>query len=210
MGELQQMKNEAASDQADNMKKTEDAEEKLKTQEDDKAEVKEHIDDANKSMSATKHQKIVFDHVKESQAATDSSKRAMQNSNKMMKAHKEATKFVPKPKPAPKKDEDDDDADQDELEKKEEKEEKDLSTEKRENTKGNAASIASTKTNADSKPAAAPAATASASLAKTEVSASLESFMKTESSQYQSQMDKLVKDFDLSLSKIHSEFKMTE
>ena len=200
MGELQQMKNEAASDQADNMKKTEDAEEKLKTQEDDKAEVKEHIDDANKSMSATKHQKIVFDHVKESQAATDSSKRAMQNSNKMMKAHKEATKFVPKPKPAPKKDEDDDDADQDELEKKEEKEEKDLSTEKRENTKGNA----------DSKPAAAPAATASASLAKTEVSASLESFMKTESSQYQSQMDKLVKDFDLSLSKIHSEFKMTE
>lgn len=48
--------------------------------------------------------------------------------------------------------------------------EKDLSTEKRENTKGNAASIAGTKTNADTKPAAA---TASTSLAKTEVTVSM-------------------------------------
>lgn len=110
MGELQQMKNEAASDEADNMKKTEDAEEKLKSQEADSNEVKENIDDANKSSSATKHLEVLYDHVKESQAATDSSKRAMQNSKKILNAQKEATKFVPRGKPAPKKEKDTDEA----------------------------------------------------------------------------------------------------
>lgn len=210
LGELQQMKNDAASDEAENIKKQEDAEEKLKSKDADAAEVKKNIEDAKKkTMNLTKHQELLYDHVQQAQASQDALKRATQNAKRIANEHKEATKFVSRAKPAEKEDLDDDQIAEQEQKKLDEKKNKLVKKEKvvvdkKETASDKKETAADKKDSAKAKPAAA------ASLAKTETATSMASFMKTETSEYQSKMDKLTHDFEESMKKIDGELKMAE